>query len=62
MRVIEEMSPFGFGCGCGCGSGSDENRKEVVREVVLMIPCKYCGTLFSQTVTACPNCGAKRTA
>ncbi|MGP3667117.1 MAG: hypothetical protein ACKD6N_01580 [Candidatus Bathyarchaeota archaeon] len=35
--------------------------KEIIREVV-MVPCKYCGTLFPQTETACPNCGAKRTA
>ena len=35
--------------------------KEIVREVV-MIPCKYCGALMPQTETACPNCGAKRTA
>jgi rubrerythrin len=34
--------------------------KEIVREVV-MIPCKYCGTLMPQTDTTCPNCGAKRT-
>lgn len=34
--------------------------KEIIREVV-MIPCKYCGTLMDQTATACPNCGAKRT-
>ena len=34
--------------------------KEVIREVV-MIPCKYCGTLMPQTQTACPNCGGKRT-
>jgi sporulation-control protein spo0M len=34
--------------------------KEIVREVV-MIPCKYCGTLMVQTETVCPNCGAKRT-
>ena len=34
--------------------------KEIVREVV-MIPCKYCGALMDQTVTVCPNCGAKRT-
>ncbi len=33
--------------------------KEVVKEVV-MIPCEYCGTLFPQTVTSCPNCGASR--
>jgi hypothetical protein len=34
--------------------------KEVVRQVV-MIPCKYCGTLMDQLVTTCPTCGAKRT-
>jgi hypothetical protein len=34
--------------------------KEIVREVV-MIPCKYCQSLMDQTLTACPNCGAKRT-
>jgi hypothetical protein len=31
------------------------------KEVVVMIPCKYCGGLMEQTLTACPNCGAKRT-
>jgi DNA-directed RNA polymerase subunit RPC12/RpoP len=36
-------------------------RKEIIREVV-MIPCKYCGSLMAQTATACPNCGAKRIA
>jgi hypothetical protein len=35
--------------------------KEIIREVV-MIPCNYCGSLMDQTATACPNCGAKRTA
>lgn len=34
--------------------------KEVVCTVV-MIPCRYCGALMDQTVTACSNCGAKRT-
>ncbi len=34
--------------------------KEIVREVV-MIPCKYCSSLMDQTLTCCPNCGAKRT-
>jgi uncharacterized OB-fold protein len=56
------MSPFGFGCGCGGGSSNDN--KEVTREIikeVVMIPCKYCGALFVQTATFCPNCGAKRT-
>jgi rubrerythrin len=57
------MSPFSFGCGCGCGSGSNRGNREVrevVREVVV-IPCKYCGTLFPQTATFCPHCGARRT-
>jgi hypothetical protein len=36
---------------------------QVVKEVVIVkIPCKYCGTLFNQLDTFCPNCGAKRTA
>jgi hypothetical protein len=34
--------------------------KEILREVV-MIPCKYCGTLMVQTETLCPKCGARRT-
>jgi len=34
--------------------------KEILREVV-MIPCRYCSGLMEQTVTVCPNCGAKRT-
>jgi len=35
-------------------------QKEVIRTVV-MIPCKYCQGLMEQTLTTCPNCGAKRT-
>jgi hypothetical protein len=35
-------------------------QKEIVRTVV-MIPCKYCQGLMEQTLTVCPNCGAKRT-
>ena len=35
-------------------------QKEVIRTVV-MIPCKYCQGLMDQTLTICPNCGAKRT-
>jgi hypothetical protein len=35
-------------------------QREVIRTVV-MIPCKYCQALMDQTLTACPNCGAKRT-
>ncbi|MEM2341832.1 MAG: hypothetical protein QXX94_04995 [Candidatus Bathyarchaeia archaeon] len=37
-----------------------KEREIIVREVV-MVPCKYCGTLMSQTETVCPHCGAKRT-
>jgi len=47
-------------CGCGCGSDSDEDREEAIPKVD-MVPCKYCGMLFLQTVSICPNCGAKRT-
>jgi hypothetical protein len=35
-------------------------QKEIIRTVV-MIPCKYCQGLMDQTLTVCPNCGAKRT-
>jgi hypothetical protein len=56
---------FHFGCGYGCGGSKDMGEKnelkEVVREVVV-IPCKYCGTLFAQTAIFCPHCGARRTA
>lgn len=34
-------------------------QREVIRTVV-MIPCRYCQGLMDQTLTACPNCGAKR--
>jgi hypothetical protein len=34
--------------------------KEIIRQVV-MIPCRYCSGLMDQTLTVCPNCGAKRT-
>jgi len=33
--------------------------KEVIREVVL-IPCRYCGTLMTQTMSRCPRCDAPR--
>lgn len=33
--------------------------KELIKEIV-MIPCSYCGGLMPQTVTFCPNCGARR--
>jgi len=35
-------------------------QKEIIRTII-MIPCKYCQGLMDQTLTACPNCGAKRT-
>jgi hypothetical protein len=34
-------------------------QREVIRTVV-MIPCRYCQGLMEQTLTLCPNCGAKR--
>lgn len=40
--------------------GATTTQREVIRTVV-MIPCKYCQGLMDQTLTACPNCGAKRT-
>ncbi len=54
-----KMAPFGFGCGCGCGSESNEKKKEVIREVV-MIPCKYFGTLFPQTCDVLPKLWSKK--
>ncbi len=29
---------------------------------IVMIPCKYCGSLMAETETVCSNCGARRTA
>jgi hypothetical protein len=34
--------------------------EKIVEREIVMIPCQYCGTLFPQTATSCPNCGAKR--
>jgi ribosomal protein L40E len=36
--------------------------EEVVEKEVVMIPCQYCGSLFPQTATTCPKCGAQRKA
>jgi len=36
--------------------------EKIVEREIVMIPCQYCGTLFPQTTTSCPNCGAKRKA
>ena len=36
-------------------------QKEVITKEVVMIPCKYCGSLMPQTSTFCPSCGARRT-
>lgn len=36
--------------------------EKIVEREVVMMPCQYCGTIFSQTATTCPNCGAKRKA
>jgi hypothetical protein len=34
--------------------------EKIVEREVVMIPCKFCGSLFPQTVTTCPKCGAAR--
>ena len=34
--------------------------EKIVEREVVMIPCQYCGTLFPQTATICPKCGAQR--
>ncbi len=33
-----------------------------VQQAPLTVSCKYCGTVFPQNQTRCPNCGAPRTA
>ena len=60
LRVME-MNGM---CGCGCGgSDADEETREAPQTGGgTMVPCKYCGALFVQSATFCPNCGAKRTA
>jgi hypothetical protein len=45
----------------GAAATSVVTEKIVEREIV-MIPCQYCGTLFPQTTTTCPKCGAQRKA
>jgi hypothetical protein len=34
--------------------------QERLRNGIIMIPCKYCGSLVPQAIAECPNCGAKR--
>lgn len=41
------------------GGATVIREKEIIREII-MIPCKYCGSLMPQTATSCPNCGANR--
>ena len=36
--------------------------EKIVEREVVMIPCRFCGSLFPQTVTNCPKCGAQRKA
>ncbi|MCW4000269.1 MAG: hypothetical protein NWE93_08510 [Candidatus Bathyarchaeota archaeon] len=38
------------------------SQPQIIKEVIVKIPCRYCQTLFNQLDTFCPNCGAKRTA
>jgi DNA-directed RNA polymerase subunit RPC12/RpoP len=33
--------------------------KEIIREVI-KIRCPYCGNLYDENQTKCPNCGANR--
>ncbi|NHV99117.1 MAG: hypothetical protein HA496_05630 [Thaumarchaeota archaeon] len=33
-----------------------------IQHVLSTVSCKYCGTVFPQSETRCPNCGAPRTA
>ena len=48
-------------CPCGCCWGDNEEEKEPIKEAK-MVPCKYCGTLFVETASFCPHCGARRIA
>jgi len=34
-------------------------KRKIIKEVV-MIPCRYCGSLMPQTALSCSNCGAGR--
>ena len=40
-------------------SEKETEEKEIIKEVV-MIPCRYCGSLMPQTALSCSNCGAGR--
>jgi len=33
---------------------------QVITKEVVMLPCKYCGTVFPETDVKCPKCGAAR--
>jgi hypothetical protein len=44
------------------GAPTTVTTEKIVEREVVMIPCEYCGGLFPQTVTTCPNCGAQRKA
>lgn len=35
------------------------SEKEIIREVI-RIRCPYCGNLYDENQTKCPNCGANR--
>ena len=37
----------------------ETKEKEIIKEIV-MVPCKYCGSLIPQTSLFCNNCGAGR--
>ena len=42
------------------GAPTTITTEKIVEREVVMIPCQHCGSLFPQTVTTCPNCGAPR--
>jgi ribosomal protein L40E len=44
------------------GAPTTITTEKIVEREVVMIPCQYCGSLFPQTATTCPKCGAQRKA
>jgi hypothetical protein len=42
------------------GAPTTVTTEKIVEREVVMIPCQYCGSLFPQTETTCPKCGAQR--
>gem|GEM_PF-818595 len=61
QQPSSQAQPSPFPSPIESGAPTVIREKETIREIV-MIPCKYCGTLMSQTATSCPHCGANRAA